>query len=125
VIRGGENKRLYVELVERADSRKVVRTSSRSENGLGLKVEPQSPEKAHRLGFATNETGVVVTAVKPDGRGATAGIQRGDLIKEINREEVNTVREYEAQVAEANAGDTLQVLIKRAQVGLMVVNVTV
>jgi serine protease Do len=125
VIRGGENQTLYVELVERADSERVVSTASRSAHGLGLSVEQISPEKARRFGHDTNETGVVVTALKPDGKGATAGIQPGDLIKEINRERVNTVKDYEGQVAKANAGDTLQLLIKRAQSGLMVVNVTV
>lgn len=125
VISGGERRTLHVELAERTDSEKVVRTASRSAQGLGIKVESLSPEKAHRLGFAASETGVVVTAVKPDGSGATAGIQSGDLVKEINRKTVTTVKDYEEQVAEVNTGDTLQVLIKRAQVGLVVVKVTV
>ena len=42
--------------------------------------------------------GVVVQAVNPDGRAADAGLQPGDVIQQVNRQQVQTVDELRAAV---------------------------
>jgi len=72
-----------------------------------------------------DEKGVLVTHVQPGGKGEMAGIQRGDVIKEVNRKPVKTPREIKKQIDKVESGDTVQVLIKRANAGLIAVKITV
>jgi serine protease Do len=58
-------------------------------------------------------TGVMVTDVKPDGLAGAVGIQRGDLIREINGRQVATVAEYEKEVAAVKKGETVRILLRR------------
>jgi serine protease Do len=51
---------------------------------LGLKLRALTPELAERLGYR-EEQGVLVDAVDPESPAGYAGIERGDLIQEIDR----------------------------------------
>ena len=129
LLRDGREKQVEVELTKRKDSRLSLRDPADGggdENGdLGLKLSELTPDTARRLGLEAKEKGVIVTAVDPDGKGAKAGIEPGDLIKEINRERIATLKDYRLQMAEATAGDEVKLLIKRPRGGLVVISVTV
>jgi serine protease Do len=45
--------------------------------------------------------GVAVTDVAPDSEAAAAGLRRGDVIEEVNREPVESVSEYRRAVRRA------------------------
>jgi S1-C subfamily serine protease len=75
------------------------------------------------MGLPGDEKGLVVASVDPEGKGASAGIQRGDLIKEINRQKIQTVEDYKDQLERADSGEDLNILIKRARMGLLLVKV--
>jgi serine protease Do len=57
---------------------------------LGIRVQPLTPELANELGLGAGAQGVVVADVDPNGPAADAGIQRGDLIVQVNRQPVRT-----------------------------------
>jgi len=76
---------------------------------LGVSVEALTAANARSYGFDQG-AGVVVTEVDEGGPAATAGIQAGDLITEINRVKVSTLAEYRAALATAK--DTVLVLLK-------------
>ncbi len=80
---------------------------------------------ARHLGYSEDEKGVVVIQVESGSRGEVAGIQQGDVIKEINRRPVSTPKEVKKQMEKVKSGDTVQMLLKRANAGLLVVKVTV
>lgn len=125
ILRSGEEKTLYVELAKRVDSESPVKKGLESTDDLGLKLADLVPETARRLGFSEDEKGILVTHVQPDGKGALAGIHQGDLIKEINHKPVKTLRDYRKQMGKVKSGDTLKILVKRANAGLIVVKITV
>jgi serine protease Do len=129
LFRDGREKTVEVELTKRKDSRLSLRDpadGSGDENGdLGLKLSELTLDTARRLGLESKEKGVVVTGVDPEGKGAKAGIEPGDLIKEINRERISSLKDYQMQMGAIASGDEVKILIKRPRAGLVVINVTV
>jgi serine protease Do len=125
IMRDGKQKTIYVELDKRVDSDAPVKVGSNSSKELGLQVTELKPQTARQLGLSEDEKGVLVTKVQPDGKGELAGIQRGDVIKEVDRKPVNTPNDVKNQMEKVKSGDTVQMLIKRANAGLFVVKVTV
>jgi len=89
--------------------------------------EGSSPLEGSMLGIAVAEitrelaatyrlkdtSGVIVTDVRLDGLGMKAGIQRGDVIREINGIQVANVADYEKAVSAVKKGGTLRVLLRR------------
>jgi serine protease Do len=125
ILRAGEGKILYVELTKRSDSEASVKPQLQSTDKLGLKLKELEPEMARHLGYSEDEKGVVVIQVESGSRGEIAGIKQGDVIKEINRRPVSTPKEVKKQMEKVKSGDTVQMLLKRANAGLLVVKVTV
>ncbi|PLX93012.1 MAG: serine protease [Desulfuromonas sp.] len=62
---------------------------------IGLSLQSLTPEIAERLGYDDTE-GVLVTAVEAGSRAEEAGIQRNDLILEIDRQPVTSPAEAKA-----------------------------
>ena len=79
---------------------------------------------AERLGYAKNEQGVLVTQVTNAGKADKAGIQQGDLIKEINHKAITTLESYKKQMDQIKAGSTVSLLIKRPKAGFVAVTLT-
>src|SRR5207247_1718170 len=61
---------------------------------LGLAVQTLTPDLAENLGVDRSLKGVVVTQVDPGGPGAEAGLRRGDVILEVNRQPVKDADGY-------------------------------
>lgn len=62
---------------------------------LGISIQNVTPEIAAELKMKKAE-GVVVTNVESGSLAGEAGMQRGDVILEVNREPINTVKEFNA-----------------------------
>jgi serine protease Do len=56
---------------------------------------------AAQIGLARDTTGVVVTSVDSSSPAAAAGLQRGDVIQEVNRKPVRNVAQYREAVGAA------------------------
>jgi len=125
ILRDGKEKTLYAELVKRIDRDKPVKVGLKSSGELGLQITALDPETAKQVGLPEEEKGVFVTNVQPGSKGQIAGIQEGDVIKEVNRQVVNTPNEMKEQIEKVKSGDTAQILVKRARAGLIVVKITV
>ena len=70
---------------------------------FGLRVESLTPERAQRLGVE-GQKGVVVTAVEPASFADDIGMARGDIIVEINHDQVSSMGDYRRAVAKLQAG---------------------
>ena len=73
---------------------------------LGLSLQKLTPELADRLGYQ-DAKGVLVTAVEPDSLAARAGIERGNLIEEVNRKSVTSPDQVEKLIKESNKKSVL------------------
>nr|AQQ75140.1 hypothetical protein [uncultured bacterium] len=73
----------------------------------GVSVENLTPETARRLNLPSNARGVVITDVDPDSSAADAGLRRGDVIEEVNRQPVANSGEFEAALQKAGRQSVL------------------
>jgi serine protease Do len=79
---------------------------------LGLGIQTLTPDIAQQLGY-TKDQGVVVTDVAPGSPADDAGLQAGDLIKEVNKVSTKTVRDFEKAIGRLKKGDTAALLVRR------------
>ena len=82
-------------------------------------MAPLTPQAAERAGLPKDAHGLLVQDVDPDGRAADAGIQSGDLIREVNRQPVQSVEELRAAVKRSSDRPAL-VLVQRGDRSLFV-----
>jgi serine protease Do len=99
--------------------------TSREESGhmgqsqWGLQLQEVTPQIARQHGL-TAESGVMVVGVQPDSPAERAGLQRGDVIREVNRQPVQAVQDVRDAFAKADIQDSLVLLVKRGQGSLFV-----
>jgi serine protease Do len=75
-------------------------------------VENLTNDIASQLNLPTSTRGVVVTRVDPDSTAAETGLDRGDVIQEVNHKPVNNVEQFRAAVRAA-ANQPLLLLLNR------------
>ena len=82
------------------------------EGKLGINLEPLTPELAARLQLPPETKGLIISEINPNGAAAAAGLNRGDVIMEINRQPVETIES--ARTILDGAGDkTVVMLVSR------------
>jgi serine protease Do len=64
----------------------------------GVSVDELTPQISRQLQLPDQTRGVVITEVRQDSAAAEAGLRRGDVIQQVNRRDVTTVREFETAV---------------------------
>jgi len=77
-------------------------------------VQNLTPELARRLG-SKNDTGVAVTRVEPGSPADEAGIQTGDIIREVNRKPVKNAEDLLQKVEQAKDQNNILLLVQRGQ----------
>ena len=87
-----------------------------SETWLGLKVEENSKALARRYGLATNR-GLVVTEVHRGSAAAAAGIEPGDVLRQVNSAPVDDPDQYREALLAASQRETVVLLVQRGRVG--------
>jgi serine protease Do len=67
----------------------------------GLQVQDLTPDIAQQLNLPVSTKGVVVSGVAQGSIAAESGLQRGDVIQEVNRKAVNSVQDFQQAVRQA------------------------
>jgi S1-C subfamily serine protease len=62
-----------------------------------------------------------VVGVVANSQADTAGVQQGDLIIEINHKDIGSVKDFKALIDQPNKADGINLLVKRLNSGLMVI----
>jgi serine protease Do len=78
-----------------------------------LDVREVTEELAGRYGLKTGERGVVVVRIKPGSQAEEAGVREGDVIVEINRRNVTSLKSYERLASDLPKDQPVLLLIKR------------
>jgi len=118
VLRDGKRRELTVtigKLPEKGGS-EAAKNGPASEKleKLGLTVQKLTPELAEQFGYK-GRSGVLVSEVQPDSPAANAGIRRGVLIEEVNRQPVKSVDEFERIVAKTRKNGTILLLVREGE----------
>jgi serine protease Do len=111
VIRDGKAKTLTVKVGTMPDE--ITETEKAITTDLGLTVQTLTPDLAEQFNWSRDEKGVLITGVDPSGVGAEAGLRRGDLIKEIDRQNVGSTEDYRNILEKVKKGESVLFLIKR------------
>jgi len=82
------------------------------ESVLGLTVQQLTPELAQSLKIKDKE-GIIVANVEPGSAAEDAGLRPGDLILEVNRQEVRNMEEYTKAIANLDKKESILLLVKR------------
>ncbi|HAM49381.1 MAG TPA: peptidase [Nitrospiraceae bacterium] len=117
LLRNGTTITKQVKLGTLEEKTEVAKTPSHKM--LGIMIQNITPELARTLGLA-NETGVVVSRVEPDSPADNAGLQRGDVIQEVNRHPVKDTQDFLHKIEEAKDGGNLLLLVHREEGNLFV-----
>jgi serine protease Do len=123
-VRDGEEQTVSVRLTKRDDEKRLAaKPVSDAQDELGLRVQSITPELARQFGFDAAESGILVGRVKSGSKADEAGVQAGDIIKEINRQTVTNVTDYEKLTKKGLKDEGLAMLIKRRNAGYLAVKI--
>jgi serine protease Do len=119
VVRGGEREKLSATIGVLDEDRDLANLGpgSGGASDFGLRASDLSPQLASRLGLE-EVSGVVVSAVTPDGPAADAGLRVGDILLEVDRERVADASDLERRLDEA--GSRALLLVRRGGATLFV-----
>ena len=121
VLRDGKEKIFNVKIGKRDEN--IIssrRTKKEFEEAFGIRVATLTKEMAQRLNMQ-GTGGVIVAAVASGSKGEEAGIRVHDNIKEINHKGIKTVDDYREAIRKIKKGASIQMFIRRLNVGFLVV----
>src|SRR5690349_9170372 len=120
VWRDQAEKTIDIKIGEAPDEKEAQQRPARTTpSTLGLEVRPITPDLARQLNLKSTD-GVIVARVEEGSAAGEAGVQRGDVIREINRQKVCSMADYERLTKDIKDGDRLTVLLQRGQMSLYV-----
>jgi len=112
VIRDKKEQSLNITIAEMPAEKKVSSLMNAPEGDLGITVDNITP--GLRDEFKLKErSGVVITDVAQDSPAADAGLQAGDVIKEVNRVPVRNIEEYNSAMKKSGENKHVLYLIRR------------
>jgi serine protease Do len=125
VLRDGREKTFKVEIAKRMDEKIAsVKDSMKGRSDeIGIRVANITQEIIRQFNISETE-GVIVMDVDPEGGAADAGIIQGDVIKEINRQPIKSVKDYAEALGKIKKGESIKIFIWRDKVGFVIVKIT-
>jgi serine protease Do len=119
VIRDGERKNFRIQIGVLDDGEQVasIEKKDAGAEAFGMRAQNLTPALADELGLE-DTNGVIVTDVTPDGPAAEAGIQRGDIIVELDRKAIANVGELTSKLEDSKS--SVLVLVRRGTSTLFV-----
>jgi serine protease Do len=122
ILRDQVEKTVEIRVGQAPDERQTQQQrpgGGRARSMLGLEVRPVTPEIARQLNLRTTD-GVIVVRVEDGTPAAEAGVQRGDVVKQLNGQTVKTMADFERLTRDMKEGDPLTVLLQRGAMSLYV-----
>jgi serine protease Do len=125
ILREGKEQTLLVKVAERPSDEILAKKESAPPKEQGETIKPpdnvlaslrvQSLDNAmmSQLNIPAKTAGVVVSSVEPGGPAEAAGIQRGDVIQEVNHEVVKTLDEYQKAAHKIKKEELAVLLLSR------------
>ena len=134
VMRDGQEKPLTIRIAERPSDAMLARgtepgtTPEAGEPRKGplnvlsdLRVKPLDEETRAQYNLGTKASGVVVANVQTGSPAEQAGLQRGDVIQEVNRQPVVGVKDFEAAAAKIKKEENAVLLVNRQGSAIFIV----
>lgn len=111
-IRDGKEQMTTVTLGTNTDQKA---TASEISSKLGFEVSELTPELAQRLGYMSNEQGIVVTKVMPGSLAEQAGVRAGNLIVSAGRQQITSIDDFMKVVKASYPNKMIRLLVRQGQ----------
>jgi serine protease Do len=111
VFRDGVEKSLALVVAERKEKRDIARSGGTIDQ-LGMTVQEITPEIARHFGLSKSG-GVIITDVKQGSPADEGGVKSQDIILQINRIKINSIKDFTGEIERTGKDETLMLLIKR------------
>ncbi len=95
ILRDGQEEKLNVIIGKLETGESVQKSGTSDLPVLGLSLQQLTPELAERFGYEDTQ-GVLVAGVKSGSLAERAGIKRGSLILEVDRQQVSSVKQVKS-----------------------------
>ncbi len=113
ILRDGKEKTLPITVTELKEEKFAAEpTETEDESSIGLVVEDVDPRLARRFGLKEAK-GVVVVNIVSGSAAEEAGLQRGDIILEVNGKKVDDVKAFQKIMAEQPKKAYARFLVRR------------
>lgn len=125
VLRDGKEHTLSVKVAERPSDEMLAKKEPAPPKSQGETIKPPDNVMASvrvqtldnaimsQLNIPAKTVGVVVTAVEPGGAAEAAGVQRGDVIQEVNHEIVKNLEDYQKAIQKIKKDELAVLLLSR------------
>ena len=113
VVRDRATQKLRVRVGEMPNDEPVVATPDAGPEGFGLQVEALAPDSADRLSLPFAD-GLLVVDVATGGPADRAGLKRGDVIREVDRQPVHDAPALQRALAAVPAGRSVLLWVHRS-----------
>ena len=114
--RDGQEKVFNITVAERKDQEIAGRQNG---NAYGMVVQEITPDIAKHLGLPVKK-GVIVVDVQEGSTAEEVGIQSQDIILQINKAKIESMKDYLREIGKAGEKDGILLLIKRGRSNLFV-----
>jgi serine protease Do len=124
VWRGGKTMTFNITLAELQPDKNAQEgpADNSATGGLeGVNVQNITSDIAQQLNLPASTKGVVITSIDDASPAAAAGLNRGDVIQEVNHKPVTSVADYQSAVASSPANQPLLLLINEGGITRYVV----
>jgi serine protease Do len=118
VLREGKPLKLKLKVGELKDE-VAPAAAEKAKLELGMSVQDLTPEIARQLRLG-DTTGVVVTEVESGSAADDAGIQRGDVIREVNGQAIRKLADYQSALQKMKKNEILRLLVRRGERNLYI-----
>ena len=112
LIRDGKVINVKIAVTEMNEEKQALGRSA-PEGNLGIRVDDITPRWRAELGIR-DKTGALVTNVGSGSLADEAGLQAGDIIKELNHKTINSARDFHDALNKSEHETSLLLLIKRS-----------
>ncbi len=114
VVRDGKPHSFNLVIAERSDQKETAGLKMRDGEYFGLSVQEITPQMAEYFGLS-EKSGVMVIAVKDGSPADEAGIKAQDIILQVNKVRISSMKDYLREMSKKGAADSALLLIKRGK----------
>jgi serine protease Do len=125
VLRDGKEQTIAVKVAERPSDEMLAKKEPAPQKEQGETIKPpdnvlaslrvQTLDNAlmSQLNIPSKTTGVVITSVEQGGQAEAAGLQRGDVIQEVNHETIKSIDDYQKAAGKIKKDELAVLLVNR------------
>lgn len=113
LVRDGKTSEVTVKLGETPEQ-EARPAEEKSEKMFGITVRELTPQIVQRFNLSVDE-GVIISDVERGSTAAEAGVRPGDVVIEVNKKPVKSLKDYTSALDEVKPGGTALLLVKRGE----------